>query len=170
MSLKVPYSDFYSNHLSYDGSPCSFEVQIWGQNGSGLSWSFIFPTLERNRIVFTRSTARIFHLHFQLPHLPEETCFEQPGSSAVEVSSQAVLGSPDQRKVPASLSLFLKSEKIPALVCVGKGFEYRPFHDFQPVPSPTGLGHRSQILKGPELRPFSYTEIVVLMPTKVEQL
>ncbi len=54
MSLKVPYSDFYSNHLSYDGSPCSFEVQIWGQNGSGLSWSFIFPTLERNRIVFTR--------------------------------------------------------------------------------------------------------------------
>jgi hypothetical protein len=46
--------------------------------------------------------------------LPEETCFQQAGSSAVEGTSQAVLGSLDQQKVPASLSLFLKSEKIPA--------------------------------------------------------
>jgi len=38
-------------------------------------------------------------------------------------------------KVPASLSLFLKNEKIPALKDLGKGPEYRPFHDFQPVPS-----------------------------------
>jgi hypothetical protein len=37
------------------------------------------------------------------------------------------------------MSLFLKSEKIPALLYVGKGPEYRPFHDFQLVP--TGLGH-----------------------------
>jgi hypothetical protein len=34
-----------------------------------------------------------------------------------------------------SLSLFLKSEKIPALLYVGKGPQYRPFHDFRPVPS-----------------------------------
>jgi hypothetical protein len=48
--------------------------------------------------------------------LPEETCFQQAGSSAVDllqwkVPAKAVLGSSDQRKVPASLSLFLKSEK-----------------------------------------------------------
>ncbi len=30
MSLKVPCCNFYSNHLSYDGSSCSFEFQIWG--------------------------------------------------------------------------------------------------------------------------------------------
>jgi hypothetical protein len=40
----------------------------------------------------------------------------QAGSSAVEGTSQAVLGSSDQWKVPANLSLFLKSEKIPALL------------------------------------------------------
>jgi hypothetical protein len=45
----------------------------------------------------------------------------------MEGTSQRVLGSSDQRKVPASLSLFLKSEKILALHYVGKGPEYRPF-------------------------------------------
>jgi len=40
-----------------------------------------------------------------------------------------------QWKVPASLSLFLKSEKIPTLLYLGKGLVYRPFCDFQPVPS-----------------------------------
>ncbi len=45
----------------------------------------------------------------------------------VESTSQAVLGSSDQRKVLASLSVFLKSEKIPALHYVGKGPEYRIF-------------------------------------------
>jgi hypothetical protein len=49
-------------------------------------------------------------------YLPEETCFQQAGYSVVGGTSQAVLGSSDQRKVPASLSLFLKSEKIPALL------------------------------------------------------
>jgi hypothetical protein len=69
-------------------------------------------------------------LYFQLPYLPEETCFQQAGYSAVEDTSQAVLGSSDQHKVPASLSLYLKSEKKSALLYVGKGSEYRPFHDF----------------------------------------
>jgi hypothetical protein len=66
--------------------------------------------------------------------MPEETCFQQVRLSAVEGTSQAVLGSYDQRKVPASISLFLKSEKIPALLYVllyvGKGPEYSPFRDF----------------------------------------
>ncbi len=65
--------------------------------------------------------------------MPEETCFAQRGSSALEGTSQAILGFSDQRKVPASFSLFLKSEKIPALLYVGKGPEYRPFHDFRPL-------------------------------------
>ncbi len=51
----------------------------------------------------------------------EKTCFQQAGSSTVEGTSQAALGSCDQRKVPASLSLFLKREKIPAQFYVGKG-------------------------------------------------
>jgi hypothetical protein len=98
-------------------------------------------------------------LNFQLPYLPEGACFQQAGSSAVEGTSQAVLGSYDQSKVPPSLSLFLKSEKIPALVYIGKGPEYRRFCDFRPVPWAYQLGHISQIAKGPVLRPFSYTEI-----------
>ncbi len=47
-------------------------------------------------------------------------------------TSQALLGSSDQQKVPATL--FLKSEKIQALLSVGKGPEYRPFSDFRHVP------------------------------------
>jgi hypothetical protein len=54
---------------------------------------------------------------------PEETCFHQDGSSAMEGTSQAELGSSDQRKVPASLSLFLKNAKIPALLGLGKGLK-----------------------------------------------
>jgi len=73
----------------------------------------------------------------------------------VEGTNQAILGSSDQRNVPASVSLFLKSEKISALLYVGKGLEDTPFHDFDLYPRPTGLGHRSQIMKG--LRPFSYS-------------
>jgi len=72
-------------------------------------------------------------LYFQLPYLPEETYFQQGGSSAVESTSQVILRSSDQRKIPASLSLFLKSEKIPALLYLGKGLEYRPFCDFRPI-------------------------------------
>ncbi len=41
-------------------------------------------------------------MHFQLPYLPEETCFQQAGSSAVEGNIQAVLGSSDQWKVLAT--------------------------------------------------------------------
>jgi hypothetical protein len=51
-------------------------------------------------------------LYFQLP--AGKNLFSARGSSAVEGTSQAVLGSLDQQKVLASLSLFVKSEKIPA--------------------------------------------------------
>ncbi len=46
-----------------------------------------------------------FFLVFQLPYLREKTCFKQVGCSVVEGTSQVVLGSSDQRKVPTSLSL-----------------------------------------------------------------
>jgi hypothetical protein len=52
----------------------------------------------------------------------------------VEGTSQAILGSSDQRKLPANLSLFLKSEKIPSLLYLGKGPEYRTFRDLRSVP------------------------------------
>jgi hypothetical protein len=55
-----------------------------------------------------------------------------------KVQSKAVLGSSDQWKVPVSLSLFLISEKIPALLYVEKGHVYRPFRDFWPVPLTSG--------------------------------
>jgi hypothetical protein len=42
---------------------------------------------------------------------PEKTCFQQARSSAVEGTSQAVLGSSDLRQVPASMTLFLKLKK-----------------------------------------------------------
>jgi len=59
-------------------------------------------------------------LYFQLPCLLEETCLEQSGPSAVEGKSQAALGSSEQRMVPISRSLFLKSEKIPPMLFSGK--------------------------------------------------
>jgi hypothetical protein len=82
---------------------------------------------------YTYSTAWVFHFHSQVHYLPVETCFHQPRSSAVEGTSQAGLGSSDQRKVPASLSLFLKGEKIPELLYVGKRptlrlFSYAKIH------------------------------------------
>ncbi len=90
--------------------------------------------------------------------MPEETCFQQAGSSAVEGTSQDILRSSDQRKVPASLSLYLKSEKIPALLYIGKGPSTGPSVIFDLFPWPTGLGHRSQITKGPIFRSLPYTQ------------
>jgi hypothetical protein len=81
----------------------------------------------------TQSTAWIFPLYLQLHYLPAETLFSASGifcGGRYLSASQALLGSSDQWKVPASLSLFLKSEKIPALLHLGKGLEYRPFRDF----------------------------------------
>jgi hypothetical protein len=66
----------------------------------------------------------------------KKPCFQQAGSSAVEGTSHAVMGSCDELNVPTTLSLFLRSEKIPALLYVGKEPKYRrPFLDFPPVPS-----------------------------------
>jgi hypothetical protein len=38
----------------------------------------------------TQSTAWVFPLDFQLHYMPEETCFQQAGSSVVEGTSQPV--------------------------------------------------------------------------------
>jgi hypothetical protein len=62
-------------------------------------------------------------------------------------------------KVPVSLSLFLKREKILAPLYVGKGPKYKPFYDFRPVP----LAYRPQTEMSnhgracTQARPFSYT-------------
>jgi hypothetical protein len=78
--------------------------------------------------------------------LPEETCFQHTGSSAVEGTSQAVLGYSDQRKVPASLSLFLKGQKKTQLCCTEeKDLSTVPSVIFDLFPWPTGLRHRSEI-------------------------
>ncbi len=81
-------------------------------NSHGL-WLYRKPTLKLSILVnpvvsgYTESTAWIFPLSFRLHHLPGETCFQQARSSAVGGSSQAVLGSSDNRKVLASLLIFL---------------------------------------------------------------
>ncbi len=78
------------------------------------------------------------------------TCLKKPIFSKRDllrwkVPAIAVLGSSDERKVPASLSLFLKSEKIPALLQAGKGRDLStgPSVFFDLFPQPTSLGHRS---------------------------
>jgi hypothetical protein len=104
-----------------------------------------------------KALPRYFPLYFQLPYPPED---QYAGSLAVEGTSQAVLGSSCQWKVPASLSLFVKSEKIIVLLCVGKGHEYRRFFRdfFYCSLSLPASGNRAQITEGPEYSPFSYME------------
>jgi len=89
-----------------------------------------------------------FSFVFSVPYLREETRFQQAGSSSVEGTSQAVLGSSNQWKVPASLSLFLKSGKIPAPLYVGKGPEQGPSVIFDLFPRPTGLSTGLKSQKG----------------------
>jgi hypothetical protein len=60
--------------------------------------------------------AWIFPLYFQFRYLPEETCFQQAGSSVVKGNSPAVLGFSNQWKTPASLLLFLKTENLSSAV------------------------------------------------------
>ncbi len=81
----------------------------------------IIAVVQSGKVWATQSTAWISNLYFQLPYVPEETCFQQ-----VDLLWW---------KVPASLSLFLKSENNPAPLYVGKGPEYRRFRDFRPIPS-----------------------------------
>jgi hypothetical protein len=65
-----------------------------------------------------------FSFAFSAPDLHEETCFQQK-------IRRALLGSSNQRKVRASLSLFLTSGKIPGLLSIGN----RPLREFRHVPS-----------------------------------
>jgi ABC-type sulfate/molybdate transport systems ATPase subunit len=50
----------------------------------------IIAVVQSGKVWATQSTAWIFTLYFQLPYLPEETCFQQVGSSLVEGTSQPV--------------------------------------------------------------------------------
>jgi hypothetical protein len=103
----------------------------------------------------------IFPLYFQLSNLDGKTSFQQAGSSAVKGTSQVVLGSSDHRKVPAILSLFLKSEKSQLCFTQEKDLITGPSIIFDLFPRPIELGHRSQIMEGPILRPFSYTKPLI---------
>jgi hypothetical protein len=70
----------------------------------------------------------------------------------VEGTSQAVLGCSDQRKVPASLSLFLKGEKQTQLCFTEeKDLSTGPSVIFDLFPWPIGLRHRSEITEWPVL-------------------
>ncbi len=74
-------------------------------------------------------------MYFELPYLPQKPVFRK----------RDLL----RWKAPASLSLFVKSEKIPALLYIGRGPTNRPFCDLRSVPE-------AQITEGRVLRLFSY--------------
>ncbi len=81
-----------------------------------------------------KALPRVFLCIFSSLYLPEETCFQQGGSSAVEGTSQAVLGSSsDQRKLPASLSLFLKKRMCHVDSILSCPFPFLFFSCFFPV-------------------------------------
>jgi hypothetical protein len=57
--------------------------------------------------------------------------FSKPDLLRWKVPARLYWGLLTSGRYPASLSLFLKCEKIPALLYIGKGPEYRPFLDFR---------------------------------------
>ncbi len=68
------------------------------------------------------------------------TCAKKPGFSKGDLLQWKVPSKlywnllTSGRYQPACLSLFLKSGKIPAVLYIGKGREYRPFRDLRSVP------------------------------------
>jgi len=104
-----------SKESLYRTTSIFFKVGYGGKTYSQIfktsKFKYAYTRSNSNSFPMRKSTVWIFPLYFQLPYLPEETCFQQRGSSAVEGTSQAVLGSSNQLKVPTGLSLFLKSEK-----------------------------------------------------------
>ncbi len=74
-----------------------------------------------------------FSFVFSAPLLAWRMLFSVSGIFCGGRYQPGCMGSSNQRKVLASLSLFLKSEKIRALLYLGKGPEYRPFCNFRPV-------------------------------------
>jgi hypothetical protein len=104
-----------------------------GQNGQGQ--------VARCGGVASRPWKEVdFHFHKALPVFFFLFIF-----SSLTCLKKLVFSNPDllRWKVTASLSLFLKSEKIPALLYIGKGSEYRPFREFRPVPLALGTDLKS---------------------------
>ncbi len=66
----------------------------------------------------------------------------------MEGTSQAVVGSSDQQKVPASLSLFLKSERIPVLLNEEKDLTTGSSMNFNLFPWPMASGTDLKSWKG----------------------
>jgi len=56
------------------------------------------------------------HFYAAEGQVTSRVMFSGLGTWAVEGTSQATLGSSDQQKVPTTLSLFLNSEKSPAML------------------------------------------------------
>jgi hypothetical protein len=86
----------------------------------------------------------------------EETCFQQADLLQWKVPARLYWDVLTSGQVPAGLSLFLKTEKTPALLYAGKGPEYRPF-----MISTCSFGLLASTYltsqEEPVLRPFSYT-------------
>jgi hypothetical protein len=81
-------------------------------------------------------------------------------------TNRAVLGSSDQRNVPARLSLFQKMKKSQDFLYLGKGPESGPSTIFDLSFEPNDLGHRSQITEGH----ISYTESAGQSDKKIHSL
>jgi hypothetical protein len=112
---------------------------IWSLKGPKGLPLFVLVTFLCQRILTTLQRIQASSILSQVvavglvtSWLPPFTCLKKPVFSKWDlrlwkVPGQSVLGSPDQQNVPPSLSLFLKSKKIPALLYIGKSPKYSLF-------------------------------------------
>ncbi len=117
----------FKNYIKHCKAFCLFYC-VWEQSSPGKLHLSMKETIHHSHGDLSKiplSTAWTFFSVFSTSLPAWRNLFQQGGSSAEDGSSQAVLGSSDQRKVLASLS-FLNSEKIPAMLYVGKGPVLRP--------------------------------------------
>ncbi len=150
-----------------------FESVVWFINNKVLQG---FMTLLALLVSVGRDFISVKHCQdfFFVFSAPLPTCLKKPVFSKLDLlrgryqpdctgifwpdegTSQPVLGSFDQMKVPASLPVTISKKWKNPRFYVGKWPEYRPFRDLRPTWPTGGLGHRSQIVEGPVLRNFSY--------------
>jgi len=125
--IKIP---FPFNDVEYKWTTCK---RKWNHP---LPPGSLFTSVGQSLTFCGKHCLDFSFVFFQLPPCLKKPVFSKRDLLAVEGTSQAVLGSSDQRKVPAKpVTVSKKWKKSQLSPCVGKWPpEYRPFRDFRPVP------------------------------------
>ncbi len=125
--IKIP---FPFNDVEYKWTTCK---RKWNHP---LPPGSLFTSVGQSLTFCGKHCLDFSFVFFQLPPCLKKPVFSKRDLLAVEGTSQAVLGSSDQRKVPAKpVTVSKKWKKSQLSPCVGKWPpEYRPFRDFPPVP------------------------------------